>query len=200
MSDRLYFAVEPASAPITEPVTKMGGQPVWVEEPQWPLSSSEKTPMTFIGQIKFPYGMVYLFITNATEYVDNAWEAEFGENAVIVQPGGRLPIFEIIRDRFSENPRPSLIEPLAVTAQPTGPTISADHQVWGTPEDTDSRQFIGGDPEWMQAPQVPIAGYRFLAQLDSHRLPFPINFGDGGIGYIFLSPDLKEGRFLFQNS
>jgi hypothetical protein len=199
MSDRLPFVVELAPGPITEPVTKLGGQPVWLEDPQWPQSSGQGTPMTFIGQFKLPEGMAYLFMTDATEYVDNAWEADFGENAVIVQPGGRIPIFEVVWGYGSDNPQ-TATETIDVTSQPTGPTIAVDHQVHGTPQDTSSRQFIGGDPDWLQGPDVPVGGYRFLAQLDSEFLPFPINFGDCGIGYIFLAPDLKEGRFLFQNS
>jgi hypothetical protein len=39
--------------------------------------------------------MAYVFMTDATEYVDDAWEPEGGENAVIVQPGGRLPVLEV---------------------------------------------------------------------------------------------------------
>ena len=37
-----------------------------------------------------------------------------------------------------------------------------------------------------------------MVQLDSGKLPFDVNFGDAGVGYAFLSPDGKEGRFLWQ--
>jgi hypothetical protein len=35
----------PADGPVREPVIKVGGQPVWLEEPQWPLSSTTGEPM-----------------------------------------------------------------------------------------------------------------------------------------------------------
>ena len=37
--------------PITELVTKFGGQPVWLGKPEWPLSKSTGNPMRFICQI-----------------------------------------------------------------------------------------------------------------------------------------------------
>jgi|GEM_PF-4199221 len=36
---------------INEPVTKFGGQPVWIGEPEWPMSRGRGTPMRFIGQV-----------------------------------------------------------------------------------------------------------------------------------------------------
>ena len=60
------------TAPITEPVTKFGGQPVWLDEPRWPLSRMYGTPMQFICQIaldpaifgELPTRMAYLFLTD----------------------------------------------------------------------------------------------------------------------------------------
>ena len=40
-----------SEAPIREPVTKFGGQPVWLDAPAWPLSASQGRPMRFLGQI-----------------------------------------------------------------------------------------------------------------------------------------------------
>jgi len=38
------------SEPVRTLITKFGGQPVWLTEPQWPLSSGwDKRPMMFIG-------------------------------------------------------------------------------------------------------------------------------------------------------
>ena len=33
--------------PINEAVTKFGGEPVWIGEPQWPLSRTTGNPMQF---------------------------------------------------------------------------------------------------------------------------------------------------------
>jgi hypothetical protein len=32
-------------------VTKFGGQPVWLEAPQWPIGRANGKPMEFIGQV-----------------------------------------------------------------------------------------------------------------------------------------------------
>lgn len=85
------------SSPIGEPVTKFGGQPVWLTEPQWPLSRMYSTPMQFICQIRlYPelFGtleaqMAYLFMTESVgeKGFPETWDSDAGENAVILQPG-----------------------------------------------------------------------------------------------------------------
>src|SRR4051812_18836685 len=40
--------------PVTEPVTKFGGQPVWLGEPAWPISRSDGVPMQFVCQVSVP--------------------------------------------------------------------------------------------------------------------------------------------------
>ncbi|MFI9594544.1 hypothetical protein [Nonomuraea sp. NPDC052265] len=68
-----------ADEPVLEPVTKLGGQPVWVDEPQWPLSTELGTPMMFLGQFRLPgegIRMAYLFMTGGQDHVDGTWEDE----------------------------------------------------------------------------------------------------------------------------
>ncbi|BBH70679.1 hypothetical protein ACTI_73640 [Actinoplanes sp. OR16] len=198
ISGRRFFAVEKAAGPVGEPVAKLGGQPVWLEAPQWPVSRNLGRPMTFIGQFEVPAGLAYLFMTDATEFVDqDTWEPDSGENAVIVQRGGRLPVLGVygpmVEVYGSADPRP-----IEVSEQVTGPTVAADHRLVQTGDG--DRQFFGGEPLWVQSPYPPEADYRLLLQLDAEELPFPVNFGDAGVGYVFLSPDRREGRFLWQNS
>ncbi|QNE77750.1 DUF1963 domain-containing protein [Streptomyces finlayi] len=74
----------------------------------------------------------------------------------------------------------------------------AEHRV-GTPVTK-----LGGQPVWLEQPAWPLSRssgepMQFLGQLAVDRLPFWINFGDGGVGYAFLSPDGLEGRFLWQS-
>lgn len=70
------------SAPILEPVTKLGGQPVWLDTPQWPLSRALGTPMRFIGQFAlasdifgaYEAQLAYLFMTDDPDaFVDGTW-------------------------------------------------------------------------------------------------------------------------------
>jgi hypothetical protein len=89
------ISFRPAPAPVTEPVTKFGGQPVWVGKPEWPLSRETGEPMRFICQVALDleiFGgeagrMAYIFMTDGEEYVDGTWDPD-GENAVIIQPDG----------------------------------------------------------------------------------------------------------------
>jgi hypothetical protein len=141
--------------------------------------------MEFLGQFATPGGaLAYLFMSAGDE--DGTFEPDGGENALIVQPGGRVPDFVTeVRD------------------EATGPTVAEDHvPVIGEPDpEAECWQFLGGpgvEPRWLQGEEVPGEGWALLVQLDSTALPFHVNFGDAGIGYAFLSPDGKEGRFLWQ--
>lgn len=190
----------PAGEPVRSPVTKLGGQPVWLGDAQWPISRDSGTPMWFIAQFVIPalggdkaQSLAYLFMTNADSTVDYAAESEGGENAVIIQPHGQLPVLQ----------RSYREEPTAITiaSAEEGPTIGPDHLSIETPnaviEETPS-QFIGGSPQWLQGDETPVPGWTFLAQLDASLLPLHVDFGDDGVGYIFLSPDRTQGRFLWQ--
>jgi hypothetical protein len=180
----------PASGPVREAVTKLGGQPVWLEEPQWPLSRRTGEPMRFLGQFTLAGGVLgYLFMTgHGRGSVDGTYDPEGGENALLVQPGGRVPGFVTVRARAE------------------GPTAGADHlprpaEEGGTDPDGHAWQYLGGpgiEPRWLQGEETPGDGWRLLVQLDSGRLPFPVDFGDSGVGYAFTAPDGKEGRFLWQ--
>ena len=64
-------------SPITEPISKFGGQPVWINTPHWPLDLYSSEPMLFMGQLVldpdiFPNSqelMAYIFFGNALEPV-----------------------------------------------------------------------------------------------------------------------------------
>ena len=186
-SEPLPVEFAPAATPVREAVAKLGGQPVWLEEPQWPLSRRTGEPLQFLGQFTFEGGALgYLFM--AGDDTDGTYDPEGGENALLVQPGGRTPGF------------------VSVQARAEGPTAGADHLPrpagkGGTDPDGHAWQFLGGpgiEPRWLQGEETPGEGWCLLVQLDSGRLPFPVNFGDSGVGYAFTSPDAKEGRFLWQ--
>lgn len=97
MKKKYSLTFHEVQTPITEPVTKFGGQPVWLTEPQWPLSRKLGIPMQFICQIRlYPelFGpleaqMAYLFMTDppADGPFPYTGEPDGGENAIILQPG-----------------------------------------------------------------------------------------------------------------
>ena len=79
---RWSFELEAVDEPIVEPVSKFGGQPVWIGDPTWPLSV-DGAPTTFMAQFTIPgrEGLAYLFLDAAAVETDEDWAK------VIVQPG-----------------------------------------------------------------------------------------------------------------
>ncbi|WP_329259758.1 hypothetical protein OG417_23170 [Actinoallomurus sp. NBC_01490] len=226
VTPRSRMAFRPATAPIREPVAKLGGQPVWLDRPCWPVSRELGTPMMFAGQFPIPgeeQAMAYLFVTDDPDGVAATYEPEGGENALLVQPGGRVPEF------------------LAVAGAPTGPSLWRRGATWverlpvelhvdlaplGPAEEraldeqiaaldaerdgvfldaagTDASPpggYVGGRPRfWQPVSEMP-APWRFFFQIDGAEGwdgdPYALNFG-GGTGYAYLAPDRREGRFFW---
>lgn len=189
------IAFVPADPGLPRYSTRLGGQPDWIDEPQWPVSRQAGEPMGFIGQFRLPAArggqpaLAYVFMSSDELYVGGTWNPETGENAVIVQPEGVVPSF------------------LDVRPDAEGPTVDdVEYVPVPDPEQTDpwnASQFFGGpgvDPFWILGEAEPGPGWSLIVQLDSVRVPFFLNFGDCGYGYAFLSPDGREGRFLWQCS
>ncbi|MGP4016316.1 hypothetical protein [Saccharopolyspora sp. 5N708] len=182
-----------ATEPITEPITKFGGQPVWLAEPMWPLSASTGRPMRFIGQIRLPGAetrLGYLFMTedDPDEFVDGTYEPTGGENAFFAQPGEPADFYQVASIR-------------------RGPTFGPDHHAELTPHDPDNpgdalRSRLWGEPEWLQDEEWPTepGSWRFAVQLDSADEPFGINLGDAGTAYAFIDEETGQGRLHWQSS
>jgi hypothetical protein len=208
-----------ADSPITAPVTKFGGRPVWLSVPQWPLSRALGEPMRFLGQVAidralFPNSrarMAYLFMTDFSdeEQITATWEPDSGENAVVLQPGEYRGPWVPRREgptlyRMIEGwPREPVPCEFGVALRPgEDPDLdvraSADAGHPLPPEALEGNK-IGGVPWFLQYPEYPRGGpWRLLLQLDSARVPFEVNFGDAGVGYAFLSEDGTAAKFLWQ--
>jgi uncharacterized protein YwqG len=210
--------------PVSGLVTKFGGQPVWAGGPQWPLSKSTGKPMRFIGQIAIdaeqfiPVSarMAYLFMTDEEEFVDGTWEPDGGENAVILQPDIAAvktaaqaegpSLYRMVKKFFHKNLVPEDCE-FSVTLKAAEDPDFADETArskW-TPEQWDAYAStldgnkLGGSPIFIQGTEFPGPGrWRLLLQLDSTKVPFCVNFGDAGVGYLFLSEDGQKAKFLWQ--
>ena len=203
----------PSSTPINTPVTKFGGQPVWLTGPMWPLSRSTGKPMRFICQVQIPAAlgvevqrMAYVFLSDngLDGTVEASWESQAGENAVILQPG----------------PFDALVP---VSAQAQGPTLLVRRETASLldrllgrkritfessefcvrlieTDDPERGTCIGGEPAWLQADETPADGpWRFLMQIDSLCPDWFLNLGDAGMAYVFLSPDGLRARMLWQS-
>lgn len=224
MKPALKIKFEQTPSPVTDAVTKFGGQPVWLEEPQWPISAALGEPMQFICQIKltddvFPGcagKMAYIFMTDDKEDVaDGTWEPDGGENAVIIQPGGipQVPVKNITQ---GASPLPSVNfdeqETLEFAVRTTASEdaefmsesqlFEAGEEVFGAYYDALDYNKIGGTPGFMQGDEFPDEeqNWQLLLQLLSYDVPFFVNFGDAGIGYAFINEDATIGKFLWQCS
>jgi uncharacterized protein (TIGR02996 family) len=144
--------------PVTEPVTKFGGQPVWVERPCWPISSLRE-PMQFVCQVAVPsfFGpplagkMVYVFAVHP-EFADwkefcgriSPLDPEEGDNAVVIQPGGSPPAPTWVLPVGAKGQRRRK-RPLRIEARATGPTLYDDK---GNPGEWLLDLETGVDPDY----------------------------------------------------
>lgn len=160
--------------------------------------------------------MAYLFITDDIMFVDNTFDPDGGENAVIIQPGTcdvlTQPLltgpclYKMVSDSAEEELLPHGCECAVETTSGEDPdSILEDEQVhasaeaWAQFTTWWSESKIGGTPAFLQYPEYPGEGnWRLLLQLDSVHVPFSVNFGDAGVGYAFLSEDGTSGKFLWQ--
>lgn len=199
--------------PLLDPVTKVYDQPVWIDEPQWPLSQTMGVPMRFLCQIalnpeifgNIPTRMAYIFMSDPFDTPEEVrtdkdlpdlemWSPDGGENAVILQPGGTYPFATL---PLRTDPRLEDETQFAVER-----SLGEDPEVFES-ENTSNENLneckIGGTPAFLQGPEYPSGGpWKLLAQLDSCLLPGGINFGDAGRGYAFISEDGMTGKFLWQ--
>ncbi|WP_238547119.1 hypothetical protein [Actinoplanes friuliensis] len=227
LAPRSELTWRPAPEPVTGPVAKLGGQPVWLDEPFWPVSATSGEPMTFAGQFPLPgpdVRLAYLFLTQDEECLAETFEFEGGENALLIQPGGRIPGFVTGIPRATG---PSLwrrgakwtdrvpVELLLDVREPDAAArVRFDREIAGQDavrtgvhreEDDDAeadcRSYVGGRPLfWQPWTTVVDSAWRFFFQLDGAEGAdgddFALNFG-GGTGYAFLSEDGREGRFFW---
>lgn len=210
--------------PIQIPVPKLGGQLVWVGQPQWPLSRALDVPMRFIGQFALfqdLFGpcearLAYLFLTDTETFVDGAGRPDSGENAVILQPGSwDGPVAALTQG-------PTLYESVAEDNPLSGwrevpreyglvlwpgedPEVLDEMEFraldrWDQYMDYVAESKLGGTPAFLQYPEYPSPGrWRLLVQLNAAVVPVGLPFGDGGYGYAFLSEDRRTAKFLWQS-
>lgn len=223
MVKKHVLAVQAVNEPIVDPVTKFGGQPIWIASPQWPISRSTGEQMRFLGQFRLdpelfgslPCQMAYLFMTDGETDVDGTWLPDGGENAVILQPGtppGSYQerstgptLFDVARDPDDGTTRVVPCEYRVHVSVGEDPDYLDENAFrargeWNAYYDYVRESKVGGTPAFLQGPESPGPGaWRLLAQVNSTLTPCGINFGDGGVGYLFLSSDGREARFLWQD-
>ncbi|MDR0474703.1 MAG: DUF1963 domain-containing protein [Treponema sp.] len=212
---------EKAENKITEPITKFGGQPVWLEEPQWPVSGSYEDddgnayPMTFAGQIALEDGalgnkgkkIAYIFISQGEDSIDSSiHDFDGGENEIIIQPGG-TPGCDILVS--AEGPTCSDCEYIPKLQEDCDPEFisDADFDEMSSGKKMDYLSIVGGNkiggvPRFHMGDQWPDddpGEYTLLLQLDSCTLPFELDtYGEAGLIFAFVDKGFEYGGLIIQ--
>jgi hypothetical protein len=213
-----YFPASDAEAAVTDG-TRLGGQPHWLEEPRWPVDPYEDELAPFMGQFRVPAAdgdwdrdrMVYLFAIGFS-----------GEYATVVQPGGQVTESFETQTAATGPTRLDRVHLVRVDEEVDFAQVERELEPVEDEEEYDRayrfeelleerqkdaedsirmNQLGGPDvvPVWLQRDELPGESWQLVAQLDSCRLPFSVNFGDSGVGYLFLSPDGKNAEFFYQS-
>ncbi|MGP3991568.1 hypothetical protein [Streptomyces sp. 3N207] len=209
-----YQPASDAEAAVTDG-TRLGGLPHWLEEPQWPVDPYENDLAPFMGQFRVPaadgsgYRMVYLFAIGFS-----------GEHATVVQPGGQVTESFETRSAATGPTDLDRVHLLRVEEEVDFSHVKRELEPVEDEDDREERleelleerqkdaagsirmnQLGGPDvvPVWLQGDALPGEGWQMVVQLDSCQLPFEVNFGDSGVGYLFLSPGGKNAEFFFQS-
>jgi predicted DNA-binding WGR domain protein len=212
--------------PITEAITKFGGQPVWLEEPRWPLSTETNAQLPFLCQIRLEpeiFGniatrMAYIFFGHS--YGEGKGFTD-GESAVVLQPSNVLWRVDWGDALNSNTHVVSAVGPTTIrktlnfmgwhgktteflaSLRPGHDPIGVSAEDWETW--TEQRQDayinavqghkIGGtaDPAWHEFQlEDGIEDWNLLLQLEpcSEQVEgFEVSFGDGGMGWWWISKD-----------
>lgn len=217
-------AFVPAEVPVTAPVTKFGGRPVWLSEPQWPVNEAWDEPMRFICQIELGAvlgdagrgRLAYVFVTHAEHGDETFFDPDVifpdeGANAVIVQPGGvyggaTLPMATGPTLYHAEDG--SEAEYTVRLRPDEDPDFRPQHD-HGRPPPEDHDQYwerisgdkIGGTPAFFQGDDWPDGGpWKLALQLNPDFQPFHLNLGAAPTAFAFVSPDAEQGRLLVQDT
>lgn len=205
-----YIKFIEANQPINRPITKFGGNPVWIEQPLWPTSKSTGNPMRFICQVAIDQSifegakgvMAYIFMTDEDEYVDDTWCPESGENAVIIQPGNTLEtnVKNIATGPTLESEYGVELNKIRdISTLELDEILVSDEERYDKLIEPMAISKIGGTPIFMQEEEFPQNDdWVLFLQLDSTQTPFFVNFGDCGTGYVFINKDATKGKLLWQ--
>ena len=202
---------------------RFGGEPFGLPPSLWPLSQGTNEPMQFICQIPFgadlfpgtAEAVAYLFMTSSGD-VDQTWDPDAGENALVVVPREQLTnsltvgdaprLCRMVKKWWRKTLVPVSCSFSAKLTTSEDPVFIPEAKLMEMPEaqanayhEALAGNKVGGTPGFLQCDELPLSEpWHLLLQLDSTRVPFWINFGDAGIGYAFINRSGTEGKFLWQ--
>lgn len=202
------WALVPGGSDV--PLAKVGGAPEPVGPLRWPVCASCARPLRFLFQLPHvpgkvelaPFAAVYVFQCENPDTVCYRWEAFDGANAVVAVragppsvegegPGG-VPYAEW---RLGLAPAQ---EDTAALCVDVDTATSAQLSALDRAQEEAPESKVGGLPIWLNGEAPPTcceAPMRFVAQVSA--MPFGLNFGDNGRGYLFRCARDCEHPFRF---
>lgn len=182
--------------------TSFGGLPVHAngETTEWPKCRTCNAEMQYQGKIKTDIGLELIFMCNNDPGMCDEWDAEGGGNKVIVVNPENLDFFKPIDNGLSLRETEYGVK-----------LIETDEEDYDTARENwtgNRREVLGqlyGKPGWIQGDETPECeccnkNMRFVAQLEEgpdHKTA--MNFGGGGVAYLFDCKEGKTAKFLWQS-
>lgn len=207
---------------INKPITKFGGQPIFIHKQKWPYSAGwEGRKMMFVGQIMIEENMlgndkkfiVYIFVTHPESYQDDFFDPDTlewmgGENEVIIQT------FED-NDESESYPLqgPTLFDknndkheyiPIIKEGYDTDFLTNEEFRKLDSNQQKEIFELIdtnkiGGVPNFFRKDAWPEGEWILLLQLKCNFLPFTLRLGGDPVLYVFVSKDLTKAGLLVQD-
>jgi uncharacterized protein YwqG len=203
--------------PITELETKFGGQPVWLENPMYPVNPVTQEPIPFLCQIKLEpkiFGqieakMAYIFFDTGESIDWDNWAVVFqpGEYEILDGNGNKLEHNHLTGNQLPEQIRKEFKVKLSFDSDKDF-VVEDQRLEWSFEEFQDfQQQFfgqkIGGTPalyvDWM-APNSDLTDWNLLLQIDANSdAGFPLEIdglSDNGLLWFYIS---KNGRQIYHS-
>lgn len=173
--------------------------------------------MIFIGQIAidqrlFPGALAQMAYVFIGDDVGGTWDPDAGENAVILQPGLKVPPVSCLDLR--NGPTVFKLDQTGAFSDIPGEfgtrlVLQTEPRYVGNPWErlprADASKYvnalvgnkIGGSPIPVENEKFPFEDWRLLLQLEQVIVPFWVNFGMGCC-LVFSNADVSEAKLLWQ--
>jgi hypothetical protein len=181
--------------------TSFGGRPVQAvgKNIEWPKCANCEAEMQYLGKIKTDIGLEMIFMCNNDPGMCDEWDADGGGNKVIIIDEKNLGFFQPVEPELS-------LRGITYGVK----FVETDDIDYDTARENwtgDKRAILGqlyGEPSWIQGDETPQCDccnkmMRFVSQLEEgpdHSTA--MNFGGGGVAYLFDCKEGKTAKFLWQ--
>lgn len=171
------------------------------ESLKWPVCQTCAGQMQYQGKLKTELGLALLFICPNDPGMCDEWDANSGGNKVVIVTGNHLePLHPIDKEVALRDAAEYSVSPVK--------TAYTDYEVARSSWSGGQRQVLGqlyGAPSWLQHDETPSCDrcqqpMRFVAQLEEGpAYQTQMNFGGGGVGYLFDCATDRTAKFLWQS-